>query len=74
MGQIFAYITYKGGVADDSALELVSAAKKIDAGASVTAIVAGSGGDCDAVTDFAVDLHPHRNFIHDDSGFIYLGP
>lgn len=49
MGQIFAYITYKGGVADDSALELVAAAKKIDAGASVTAIVAGSGGDCDAV-------------------------
>jgi electron transfer flavoprotein alpha subunit len=49
MGQIFAYITYKGGVADDSALELVAAAKKIDAGASVTAIVTGSGGDCDAV-------------------------
>ncbi len=49
MGQIFAYITYKGGVADDSALELISAAKKIDAGASVTAIVAGSGADCDAV-------------------------
>jgi electron transfer flavoprotein alpha subunit len=33
---------HKGGVADDSAAELVAAAKKIDAGAAVTAIVTGS--------------------------------
>jgi electron transfer flavoprotein alpha subunit len=33
MADIYAYITHKGGVADDSALELVAAAKKIDAGA-----------------------------------------
>jgi hypothetical protein len=38
-------------VADDSALELVAAAKKIDAGAAVTAIVTGSGADLDAVAD-----------------------
>jgi electron transfer flavoprotein alpha subunit len=49
MAQIFAYITHTGGVADDSAIEIVSAAKKIDAGASVTAVVTGSGGDLDAV-------------------------
>jgi electron transfer flavoprotein alpha subunit len=49
MAQIFAYITYKGGVADDSALEMVSAAAKIDAGAGVTAIVTGSGADLDTV-------------------------
>lgn len=49
MAQIFAYITHKEGVADDSALELVAAAKKIDAGASVTAIVTGSGADLDTV-------------------------
>ena len=49
MAQIFAYITHKGGVADDSALELVVAAKKIDAGASVNAIVTGSGADLDKV-------------------------
>jgi electron transfer flavoprotein alpha subunit len=49
MAQIFAYITHNGGVAGDSALELVVAAKKIDAGASVTAVVTGSGGDLDAV-------------------------
>jgi len=49
MAQIFAYIVHKGGVAEDSAAELALAAKKIDAGASVTAIVSGSGGDLDAV-------------------------
>ena len=31
MSRIFAYIAHKGGVADDSALELIAAAKKIDA-------------------------------------------
>ncbi|MDY6824963.1 MAG: electron transfer flavoprotein subunit alpha/FixB family protein [Thermodesulfobacteriota bacterium] len=45
MAQIFAYIEHKDGVADDSALELVSAAKKIDAGADVNALVVGSGVD-----------------------------
>ena len=49
MGQIFAYITYKEGVADDSALELAAAAKRIDAGAAVTAIVTGSGASLDTV-------------------------
>ena len=45
MAQIFAYIAHKEGQADDTALELVAAAKKIDGAASVTAIVAGSGVD-----------------------------
>lgn len=49
MAQIFAYITYKDQVADDAALELAAAAKLIDADASVTAIVTGSGPDLDAV-------------------------
>lgn len=47
--QVFTYITYKDGIADDSALELVSAAKKIYPDASVTAVVAGSGADLDTV-------------------------
>ena len=47
--QVFAYITYKEGVAGDSALELISAAKKIDPEASVTAVVTGSGGNLDSV-------------------------
>jgi electron transfer flavoprotein alpha subunit len=49
MAQIFAYIAHRGGAADDSAVELAEAAKKIDAGAAVTAIVAGAGADLDAV-------------------------
>lgn len=48
-GQVFAYITYKEGVADDTALELVSAAHKIFPDAPVNAIVTGSGAHLDAV-------------------------
>ncbi len=48
-GQIFAYITHKAGKADDSALELTTAAKRIDPGAPTTAIVIGAGADLDAV-------------------------
>ena len=42
-GQVFAYIRHENGEAEDSALELVSAAKKF--GADATAIVIGSGID-----------------------------
>jgi electron transfer flavoprotein alpha subunit len=45
MAQIFAYIVHNEGVADDSALELINAAKKIDAGADINAVVVGSGVD-----------------------------
>ena len=47
--QVFAYILHKGGVADDTALELVTAAGKLDPEASVTAVVLGSGADLEAV-------------------------
>ena len=49
--RIFAYIVHKAGVADDSAAELLAAAKKIDPAASPTAVVAGSGAELDAVCD-----------------------
>ena len=49
MADIYAYITHKDGLADDAALELASAANKIDAGAAVTAIVTGSGDGLDKV-------------------------
>jgi electron transfer flavoprotein alpha subunit len=48
MARIFAYIVHKGGVPDDSAFELAAAARKIDAAASLTAILAGWGADLDA--------------------------
>src|SRR5271167_2612073 len=51
MARIFAYIVHKGGVADDSAAELVAAAKKVNPAASLTAIVTGSGTELDAVCE-----------------------
>ena len=48
-GKVFAYIVHTNGVADDSALELVSAAKKIQPDAAPIAIVTGSGADLEAV-------------------------
>ncbi len=48
MPRIFAYIVHRGGVPDDSATELLAAARKIDAKASPTAILTGCGKDLDA--------------------------
>jgi len=47
--QVFAYIIHKDGGADDTALELIAAAKKLDPDARVTAIVAGGGSELDSV-------------------------
>jgi electron transfer flavoprotein alpha subunit len=58
MADIYAYITHKDGVADDSALELVAAAKKIDANAAVTAIVTGAGADVDKVAEEVAASYP----------------
>ncbi|MFH1885221.1 MAG: electron transfer flavoprotein subunit alpha/FixB family protein, partial [Pseudomonadota bacterium] len=55
MSEIFAYILHKAGKADDTAMELVTAAKKIDAGAEVTALVLGSAADADAVAGQAAN-------------------
>ena len=47
--EVFTYIIHKDGVADDTAMELIAAAKKLDPDASVTAIVAGGGSELDSV-------------------------
>ncbi|MGD2271510.1 MAG: electron transfer flavoprotein subunit alpha/FixB family protein [Desulfobacterales bacterium] len=49
--QLFAYIVHRNGVADDSALELVTAARKIYPDAPVTAIITGSGADLETVSN-----------------------
>jgi electron transfer flavoprotein alpha subunit len=49
MARIFAYVEHRAGVADDTATELLAAARKIDDAASPTAIVAGAGADLDGV-------------------------
>jgi electron transfer flavoprotein alpha subunit len=51
MTQIFAYIPFKNGTAEDVALEYPAAAKKIDSSAGLTAVVTGSGADLDKVAD-----------------------
>ena len=43
--KVFVYVAHKDGKADDSALELASAAKTLFPGAAPVAIVAGSGVD-----------------------------
>ena len=57
MSQVFAYIIHKDGIADDTALELINAARKIDGDASVTAVVTGSGGDLDPVCNEMADSY-----------------
>jgi electron transfer flavoprotein alpha subunit len=65
-GQIFAYITHKAGKADDSALELATAAGKIYPDASTTAIVTGAGADLDAVcSEVAKSYKEVWKFNHD---------
>jgi electron transfer flavoprotein alpha subunit len=65
-GQIFAYITHKTGKADDSALELATAAGKIYPDASTTAIVTGAGADLDAVcSEVAKSYKEVWKFNHD---------
>jgi electron transfer flavoprotein alpha subunit len=47
--QIFAYILHKDGTEDDTALELIAAAGALNSEVPVTALVAGSGAELDAV-------------------------
>ncbi len=51
MARIFAYIVHRGGVADDSAVELLAAARKIDSTQSPIPILTGWGADLDAACD-----------------------
>ena len=68
--QIFAYIAHKNGKADDTALELLAAAKKIDSSASVTAIVVGPDTVCSEVAasykevwKIGTDAYPNAEVI-----------
>ncbi len=52
--QVFAYIIHKDGVVDDSALEMVAAARELNPDASTTAVVAGAGAELEAVCNEVV--------------------
>ena len=67
MAQLFAYILHKEGVVDDTARELVTAAKKMDPDASPTAIVMGSGGDLDAACNQAAEVYPQVWRVDNDA-------
>ena len=56
--QLFAYIGHKNGLADDSALEIVTAAGKIYPDASVTAVITGSGDELEAVSNAVATSYP----------------
>ena len=51
MARIFAYIVHKGGIADDSAVEVPAVAARIDPAQQPTAIVTGWGADLDKVCE-----------------------
>ncbi len=51
MTQIFAYIPHNEGALEDIAFEMPTAAGKIDASASVTAVVTGDGANLDKAAD-----------------------
>jgi electron transfer flavoprotein alpha subunit len=57
MTQIFAYIPFSNGVAEDVAMEFPTAAAKIDKGASLTAVLTGSGADLDKVANEMTGLY-----------------
>ncbi len=49
--RIFAYVTHKDGVADDSAAELLAAAERIDPTQAPAAVLTGWGAELDAVCE-----------------------
>ena len=68
--QVFAYIVHKNGVADDTALELISAARAIYPDAPLTALVTGSGADLDTLcNDLAASFAEVWKF--DDQALVY---
>ena len=56
--QVYAYMAHSGGVADDTTLEMITAAKALDSDASVTAVVMGSGADLEAVCNDVAATYP----------------
>jgi electron transfer flavoprotein alpha subunit len=51
MPRIFAYVMHRGGAADDSAAELLAAARKIDANAAPVAVLTGQGAELETACE-----------------------
>lgn len=66
MAAIFVFITHSGGVVDDSAYELLNAAKAIDDGAAPTAILLG-GSEVQAVAAEVAKYYPQVFTVINDA-------
>jgi electron transfer flavoprotein alpha subunit len=66
-GQVFAYIEHRNGVADDTALELLAAAAKINPDAPVTAVVTGAGDQLESVCTAMTSAYPEIWKINHDA-------
>jgi electron transfer flavoprotein alpha subunit len=70
MNRIFAYILHKDGVVDDTALELIAAAKAVDPAVAPVALVAGCGDElarsCEALRGKYREIWKlsHEEFAH----------
>jgi electron transfer flavoprotein alpha subunit len=68
--QVFAYILHQNGKVDDTALELVTAAKKAYPNASPTAVVSGSGAGLDMVcNEVAASYQQVWKIDHEDLAY-----
>jgi len=65
--QLFAYIVHKDKTADDTALEMITAASKFNPEALITAIVAGSGAELEAVCNQVAAFYPEVWKIDNDA-------
>ena len=69
-GQLFAYIAHKDGVADDTALELITAAAKIQADGGAAALVTGAGSELDTVcNEMAASYQQVWKFDHPELAY-----
>ncbi len=68
--QVFAFVLHRDGKADDSALELVSAARKLFPAAAATAVVTGAGAALDPVCqDMAASYAEVWKFANDSLAY-----
>ena len=67
MARIICYIVHKAGVPDDSAFELVAAARKIDPAATPTAILTGGGAEVDVACNAVGASYPEIWKITNDA-------
>ncbi len=69
--EIYVYVEHQDGAPDDSALELVAAARKIAPDASLTALVIGAGDEVDAICQSVAEAADLTVFKIKDDALAY---